>query len=127
MKETVYVRKKIKGVLEDTLKDYEAKNREIHILKAHFKINVAYIIIPFSQLSEAMQKNRYGWGGVYLTYPNAQGVTILSRVGLNSAKNQALVYVNNTIDSDHYEMTYFLLSREGNGWLIQTKQKTWNY
>ncbi len=85
---------------------------------------------PYTLLSQAGRQqifgvNQSGWEIFYERYPQAPGITTLSRVGLNSSLDQALVYIgtqSNWLIGSGY---YILLKKVDGAWNIDQRVMTW--
>jgi hypothetical protein len=70
-------------------------------------------------------QNQDGWQLFYEQYPDAPGITTLSRVGFNYAFDQALVYVGTL---SHYlaGAGYYVLLKKVNGsWIVDQQVMSW--
>jgi hypothetical protein len=120
---------------EAAYSDFHAKNEKSYILDAKFTGTPAWTLLsketedklfPFANLTsitgETAKKIDEAWEHFYQIYPSMQGILTLSRVGFNSDKSQAAVYVryDGNVMSSHGE--YFVLVRKIGSWEVQTKK-----
>ena len=81
---------------------------------------------PYTLLSQASKnqifsQNQSGWDIFYNHYPQAPGITTLSRVGFDAALDQALVYIgtqSNWLAGSGY---YILLKKVNGAWSIDQR------
>jgi len=66
-----------------------------------------------------------GWASFYANYPGAQGITWLSRVGFNRARDQALVYPANRRHTLMGFGEFLLLGYENSVWRLQGFVQSW--
>lgn len=117
---------------EDAFSDLQAKNTEPYALENKFTVTLPCILI--SKETEAtlfpltpnapldVHKIIDGWRQFYREYPGAQGILTVSRVGFNSDKSQAVVYVTNHVSIAVFADRYFLLVKKNGSWEIQSEK-----
>ncbi len=69
--------------------------------------------------------NPKGFDEFYRLYPKSTGFMSVSRIGCNSAKTQALVYIGNLCGGLCGTGQVFLLVKEGGAWKVQYVTMTW--
>ena len=62
-------------------------------LQPDMEIGAGYVLLTQNDKSQLFNQNQDGWQLFYEKYPDAPGITALSRVGFNQTLDQALVYV----------------------------------
>lgn len=105
----------------EVLDDFTSKNKEKHLLEERFSLKTQYVLVSRSDLEEILKAGRE-WEGFYSKFPDSQGLTILSRVGLNDKRNQALVWVENVSyvgDTLTDSGGYVFLTKAAGSWVIQ--------
>jgi hypothetical protein len=81
--------------------DFDEKNKDTFILKNRFSMKLPYVLVAESELREIFHLDSQGhlsqdpWHLFYEKYPGSRGIISLSRLGFNSTKDVALVYVAN--------------------------------
>jgi hypothetical protein len=76
-----------------TIDDFQAKNATPLVLDDFFQLKPLRVsFISVATLHELLNRDR-GWKEFYARYPGATGLVTVSRVGLNPARTQALVYI----------------------------------
>ena len=81
------------NVMPETVYDLRAKVREHRNFARHFDIKWRYVLVSGKELEEIFQDGGGSWDKFYKEYLGSKGITTLSRVGFNSDRTQALVYV----------------------------------
>ena len=120
-----YVKKHAPAVLPETLDDFESKNQESYPLEHAFDLTVEYVLIGDVEKSAAFGGRTQGWIDFYAKYPRSQGITWLSRVGFNSDRNQALVYMANRRHTLMGSGEYLLLAKDQVQWLPRGLVRAW--
>ena len=86
------LKERLAPLVQETVDDYIAKNREVHQLSRDLNIKLPYIF--FRKEDEEIFKEPDGWDIFAQKYPGAFGYIAFSAVGFNSEMDQALVYVS---------------------------------
>ncbi len=120
-----YIQENLGSAIEsETLNDFRAKNRQ-----SQEELDAGLFDKRCVLISEVKIKGIFehggNWSQFYITYPNSQGIMTLSRVGFNTKKNQALLYVGNQSDYLAGRGYYIFLTKKGEDWIIQTMIKAW--
>lgn len=123
---------------EETGRDFLAKNTESYALDSKvgglpawpvISTETANQLFPFAGItsidSETIQKMQNSWRQFYQKYPNTHGILALSRVGFNSEKTTALVYVKYDGGVMSHNGSYYLLKLVGASWQIQFQKLMW--
>jgi hypothetical protein len=91
----------------------------------NFRFGSGYVLLSQSEMSQMFSPNRDGWQVFYEQYPDAPGITTLSRAGFNNTFDQALVYIGTM---SHYLAGagyYVLLNKVNGAWMIDQQVMTW--
>ncbi len=91
-----WVDEKLSGLQKETIEDFKMKNAQPYLLEDRFNLKKKVAFISRKQMEEIFSNG--GWNEFYQKYPFSQGIMTLSRVGFNSTRDQALVYVGNQCD-----------------------------
>ena len=105
--------------------DFKARNDKAYPLLPDMKLGVTYVLLTQEQRNGMFGQNQSGWEVFYQNYPDAPGITTLSRVGFNTTFDQALVYLgteSNWLAGAGY---YILLRKVSGNWEIDQKVMTW--
>jgi hypothetical protein len=111
--------RELHGIDGDLLEDYQAKNRISYDLKGLLNLDVDYELIGECEAQDLLSEYEKAWDEFYSNYPGSQGILVLSRVGFNRDKNQALVYASNQAGPDELAGNYYLLERDGPSWTVK--------
>lgn len=124
--------------LSEAVPDIRAKNEAKYGLENRFSVELPCILIsaetenrlfPFASItvldSDAVDKIQKSWHQFYQQYPGAQGVLTISRVGFNSDKSEAAVYMTNKASLMMGAGKLFLLVKKNGLWEIQREELIW--
>jgi len=119
-------REKRKGLTidESAVEDYETKNSRQWLFKeSSFKLPVKVSLITDLDLKAIFHGNwgELQWINYYRRFPDSRGFVMLSRIGFNTARTQALVYVGSRC-GPHCGDIHFLLLEKANGAWITKKE-----
>jgi len=104
---------------QETIDDFNKANQESYLLEKRFNLPVDYTLISKEEF-HSIFPNPSGWFTFYKKYPGTGGIITLSRVGFNTDKNQALVYIGIQAAPETGAGTYILLIKENNTWKIKS-------
>ena len=107
-----------------TFDDFLANNKSRVLLKDLFTLPVKRVFISDEELDSFFKRKLY-WEGFYKKYPNSQGVMVLSNVGFDAQKKQALVYVSNSRGSLDAVGIYAVLEKQNDVWRVKEKYEAW--
>ena len=79
-------------LLEETVDDLRAKNKETHAFTRRFDIKRRYVLVSEKEIEDIFKEGGGWWEEFYRRYPESRGFATFSRVGFNADKTQALVY-----------------------------------
>ncbi len=128
-----------KGVLEElspvsesTLKDFVDKNREPRKLSGQFEIKAPYKILAKEEIESFFKGSAdgagsllKGWEEFYKKYPESYGYVVLSRVGFDAEKRQAMVYVSRYCGGLCGDGAYILLTKDEGRWKVKNELRLW--
>ena len=107
-----------------TFDDFRACNKSRNLLKDLFTLPVKRVFISDEELDSFFKRKLY-WEGFYKKYLNSQGVMVLSNVGFDAQKKQALVYVSNSRGSLDAIGIYVVLEKQNDVWRVKEKYEAW--
>jgi hypothetical protein len=116
---------------DDTWSEFNARNGKSGLLDRRLDLKLPYVLVTDEKLKTFFVKGPNGeidggiWQTFYKQYPGAQGVLAFSRVGFNSKKDEALVYVANQSGLVGGSGRFVLLSRSSGNWAIQKQVLIW--
>jgi hypothetical protein len=108
-----------------TAESFRLRNDSEHPLHAKMDLGSTYVLLSQTEMAQIFSQNQDGWQLFYEQYPDAPGITTLSRVGFNTTLDQALVYIGTM---SHYlaGAGYYVLLNKVNGvWLVDQQVMTW--
>jgi hypothetical protein len=120
-----YALAQMKGVASETAASFQARNEAAYPLKPDMNIGIQFTLLSEDNMRQMFNINQDGWGIFYSRYPDAPGITSVSRVGFNEAMDQALVYIGT---QSHWlaGAGYFVLMKKVAGaWVIDQQVMTW--
>jgi hypothetical protein len=118
--------------------DLKTKNKAHYALENKFSSKLPCILInskdeikvfyavPISPADKDFaEKTRSSWQRFYEEYPGAQGILTISRVGFNSDKSLAVVYIANKACLMLASGKLFFLAKKNGSWEIRSEQMIW--
>jgi hypothetical protein len=118
-------------VEQETSTDFDVKNKESYVLTSRFTLDEPYTLVTEAELKKIFLIDDQGkvdkecWHNFYKQYPGASGIFAFSRVGLNSKKDQAFVYVVNQADFLAGSGVLYVLSKRQNTWKVDNGVILW--
>jgi hypothetical protein len=120
-----YVLQNMHDVAPETADSFRVRNDAAYSIRPNMDLGVEYVLLSQAEKNQIFGQNQSGWEIFYNRYPNAPGITTLSRVGFNAALNQALVYLGTQSDWLAGAGYYVLLKKANGVWTIDQKVMTW--
>ena len=115
-------KKKGLAVDDSAADDYESKNGQKWLLnKDSFKLPVKVALITDLDLKAIFHGNwgELQWVDYYRKFPDVRGFVMLSRIGFNTARNQALIYVGSRCGPGCGDLHFLLLQKENGVWVTK--------
>lgn len=130
---------RVPGLSDETFRNFHDKNKFliefpltnyglVNSFKLHrqFNLSLEYKIVDPDDLKEIFEPDLLaGWKKFYEVYPGSQGNMKLSRVGFNSTRDQALLYIGNTRHWLAGKGWLILFTRKDGKWIITFKEDLW--
>jgi hypothetical protein len=117
---------------KETLQDYEQKNKTPLPLAPKFTLNVPLVLMSaaerdrvFMITGEKKVAGPKGMEAFQKLYPKSPGFMNISRIGFNSDRTQALLYIGFVCGGLCGEGHIFLLVKENGTWKIRHVAMTW--
>jgi hypothetical protein len=120
-----YVQQNMHSVDPETLNSFRERNDQAYPISADMDLGFPYTLLSQAGRQKIFGENQSGWEVFYERYPQAPGITTLSRVGFNASLDQALVYIgtqSNWLAGSGY---YILLNKLDGAWKIDQRVMTW--
>jgi len=119
------IKQNMPGLDQKTVDSFKVRNDIAYPVQPDMDLGSPYVLLSQAEMSQIFGQNRDGWQFFYGQFPEAPGITTLSRVGFNITLDQALVYVGTM---SHYLAGggyYVLLIKVNGGWIIDQQVMTW--
>ena len=120
-----YVLQNIHGVDSETAGSFRTRNDAAYPIPRDMNLGSPYTLLSQAEKNRIFGQNQSGWEIFYNRYPQAPGITTLSRVGFNRTFDQALVYIGTQSNWLVGEGYYILLKKVGGIWSIDQQVMTW--
>ena len=120
-----YVIQNMHSVDSATVVSFRSRNDAAYPISPDMNIGGPYTLLSQAGRQKIFGENQSGWEIFYERYPQAPGITTLSRVGFNNSLDQALVYFgtqSNWLIGSGY---YILLKKLDGAWNIDQRVMTW--
>jgi hypothetical protein len=112
-------------VAADTADGFRRRNAEASALVGNLDLGAPYTLMSRDEMSGLFSQNQDGWQLFYERFPDAPGITTVSRVGFNQGMDQALVYVGTQSHWLAGAGYYLLLNKVDGAWVIDQQVMTW--
>ena len=109
----------------ETIEDLEKKNENEGELARHLDLTVTYVLLAKQSETKSPDDYEKQWKEFYETYPTSPGIISLSRVGFNSNKDEAVVYVANSCGGLCGKGYYVSLMKGEKDWKVQKEMLLW--
>jgi hypothetical protein len=110
-----------------TYDDYIERNSKPYNLSNSFTLKERYMLVEYHEVEKFFDDPDLdeAWKNFYRQFPDSNGYIVLSRVGFNPAKDQALVYTAWMCNSRCGEGKFVLMSKRDGKWKVEKKYTTW--
>lgn len=105
----------------DLIDDFNTKNATKHFIEDYFKAELRYQIIATDKYLEIF-KNSYPWENLEEEYPKIKSFLTFSRIGLNTQKDKALLFVSISCGPLCGSTWFFYLEKVDNKWELANEQ-----
>ena len=129
---TNYIIKGLSPVSGSTLRSFFERNKQQIKLSGHFKLKTPYIILAKQEIEDFFKPRievedplHKAWEEFYRKYPDSPGFIMLSRVGFDAEKKQALVYIGHACGGLCGQGRYVVLTKEEGNWEIKNELPLW--
>jgi hypothetical protein len=120
-----YILQNMHDVNPETVANFQNRNDKAYPIRDDMQLGFPYTLLSQAGRNQIFGQNQSGWEVFYNRYPQAPGITTLSRVGFNSTFDQALVYIgtqSNWLAGAGY---YLLLNKADGAWSIDQQVMAW--
>jgi hypothetical protein len=108
---------------QETIDDYVAKNAKSHQLTKSLDIKLKYTLIQKEKIEQTFDGSPSS--EFYRQFPDSGGYIALSRAGLNTSGDQALVYMHHICGGLCGSGHYLLLVKKNREWEVQKHFRAW--
>ena len=120
-----YILQNMHGVASETVSSFQTRNDRAYPIRPDMDLGSPYTLLTQAGRSRIFGQNQSGWEVFYNRFPQAPGITTLSRVGYNGTFDQALVYIG-TQSNWLVGAGYYILLKKTNGvWDIDQQVMAW--
>lgn len=120
-----YIRQQIPELDQTLTKRFKQRNKTPEMLEPRFSTQIPVKLISQQELDDIFKEGANSWRIFYERYPNSQGLMDFSRVGFNTDRTQALVYVGNLAGFLAGEGRYLFLVKENGVWTPKKEITAW--
>ena len=110
---------------EELVEAYRLRNDQPYTLGQSFTLKQAYKLMPQSEYDGLLGTGSAGWEDFETKYPQAGGIFLFSRAGLNAARDEALVSIGYYCGSLCTKGGVFLMVKEDGVWKVKQELVTW--
>jgi len=101
---------------KEAIADFDRVNNKRWLLQRQFQFQMPYELVSSDTISLSFKDHGEGWDGFYKRYPGSAGYVILSAVGFDKAKSQAIVYTGSSCGNLCGAWSFHLLEKIGGKW-----------
>ncbi len=119
-----YVKSRLKGISDETLRNYLERNKQPSELSLTMQPGVNYVLLSKEALAKI--SSQPNWGEVLTEkYPGAHGYTTFWRAGFNNTLDQAVIYVGYMSGPLMGAGYYYLMEKENGQWAVKGQVMVW--
>jgi hypothetical protein len=115
----------LEGSTVETREDFDAKNKTPCKLEPQIQPAEKIKLLTHTDEQVSFPRGSGSWKIFYANYPGATGFTLLSRIGFNSARDQALVYFGNSCELLCGHGYLVLLKKHNGKWKVMKQVTIW--
>jgi hypothetical protein len=108
-----------------TADSFRLRNDAAYPVDPRMSLGSPYVLLSQDGMSKLFGQNRDGWQLFYEQYPDAPGITTISRVGFNTKFDQALVYIGTQSHWLAGAGYYVLLDKVNGTWVVDQQVMSW--
>ena len=104
--------------LWEIINDFAVKNKEPKQLKDNFKVELKRTLIKKDEIEQMSKGEENAWKRFYKSFPNSGGYIGFSRIGFDTEKKQAVVYMEHNCHELCASGHFLLLKKTEEGWRV---------
>jgi hypothetical protein len=106
-------------ISQPTVDAFKECNKESQELNGRLNLKIKYNFLGDNEWREFFKVDTHkGWDDFYKKYPGSSGFIRLSRVGFNTGRSEALVYIEHGCGATCGTGSYVLLTKGEEGWRV---------
>lgn len=109
----------------DLVEAYRLRNDQPYTLDRGFTLKDSYELMPQPEYEQLLRTAGTSWEDFEARYPQAEGVFLFSRAGLNATRDQALVTMSYYCGSLCLEGGMFLMEKQDGIWKVKQELVVW--
>ncbi len=119
-----YIKSGLKGISNETINSYLARNRQPGQLSPNMHLGVDYVLLSEEELAKISSQSN--WGDVLNEkYPNSHGYSMFSRVGFNNSLDQAVICMGQVAGPMMGSGYYYLMVKQNGQWIMKEQVMVW--
>ena len=126
---SVYGGNKVQGFLKDVPKEAKDEFDSHNKFYAYAKIEEGKIsdtVLLSAEDARKLVEGGLGWEEFHTSFPMAHGITVVSRPGMNSERNRALLYVGTSCERLCGKGVFIFLGKDGKQWKLLNQVTMWS-
>ncbi len=121
-----YLKEHIPPLDEETVRDFITANRETIHLGDVYTLDDVFIVLTEEEMQALFEPDVYrGWDTFRVRYPASQGLLMVSQIGFNTARTQALICVGQQLDGLMGYGEYVAFGRSDGEWQRIGRAMAW--
>ena len=104
---------------------YRLRNEQPYTLDPNFTLKQTYELMPQSEYESLLRTGDLTWANFETSYPQAKGIFVVSRAGLNAARDEALVTIGYYCGDLCSEGGMFWMVKEDSVWKVKQQFAAW--
>jgi hypothetical protein len=122
-----YFLQQLSPLSQATYDDYLERNSKPYTLSNSFTLKEKYVLVEYREVEKLFDNPDLdeAWKEFYRRFPASNGYIVLSRVGFNHEKDQALVYMAWMCKSLCGEGKLMLMSKRDGKWKVEKHYTVW--
>lgn len=110
----------------DTVTSFKQRNQGTDLLSNRFSVSVPIVLITHQELTALSDKSPgHFWEVLRQRHPKAIGIFRISRIGFNSTRTQAIVYIEYRSGEEGGDGRYVLVHKKNGVWICVRRAVAW--
>ncbi len=108
----------------ETKQDWDDRNKEHALLPSPCHLAPECVVFDVADIARLVKNDR-AWRGFLKKHPNSPGIVVVSRIGFNRERTEAIVYVGRACGSICGEGEYVRLMKLNGSWVVDDHTVVW--